>query len=60
MYRKQTAPLKKKLTKHQLEVRALNIATRRDNAITRGLVVSVVTLLRRPLLGRLKWVFVGR
>lgn len=47
---------------NMVERRTAKIAMRvgRENAITRGVVMSVLQLLRRGFFGRLKWLVMGR
>ncbi len=48
-------------TDRQMERRTAKIAMRaqRENAITRGWVMGVVEIMRRPFLGRLRWLLKG-
>lgn len=54
-------PLVERKTLKQLEHRTAKIAQRagREGAITRGMIMGVIDVLRRGFLGRMKWLMRG-
>lgn len=54
--------LEDRMTDKQFERRTAKIATRvgREGAVTRGMTMGIIEVLRRGFFGRLKWLLLGR